>query len=347
VLVGDPQQLQAIEAGAAFRSMAERHGAVEITEVRQAEDWQRDATRQLATGRTGEALEAYHAAGLVVRSPTRETARDALIERWDADRQAHPEASRIILTHTNAECDELNAQARDRLRDRGTLGADVAVETTRGQRLFADQDRIMFLRNERELGVKNGTLATIERVDRTGMAVRLDDGRAVVFDHKDYADLNHGYAATVHKSQGATLDRVHVLATPGLDRHGAYVALSRHRDHVALHYGKTDFADRERLAERLSRDRSKDMARDYAGKDQDRKLSSLCLRPAQSRNASGGALPGCDSMCPALPNRWPRTNRHTATSPSQPWQQRSRSRPSPASSRRSSAMPVPRRRSTA
>ncbi len=59
VLVGDPQQLQAIEAGAAFRSMAERHGAVEITEVRrQAEEWQRDATRQLATGRTGEAIEA-------------------------------------------------------------------------------------------------------------------------------------------------------------------------------------------------------------------------------------------------------------------------------------------------
>jgi hypothetical protein len=282
VLVGDPQQLQAIEAGAAFRSMAERHGAVEITEVRrQAEEWQRDATRQLATGRTGEALEAYHAAGLVVESPTRETARDALIERWDADRQAHPEASRLILTHTNAECDELNAQARDRLRDHGTLGADVAVETTRGQRLFADQDRIMFLRNERELGVKNGMLATIERVDRTGMAVRLDDGRAVVFDHKDYADLNHGYAATVHKSQGATLDRVHVLATPGLDRHGAYVALSRHRDHVALHYGKTDFADRERLAERLSRDRSKDMARDYAGKDQDRK-AELALPPASA-----------------------------------------------------------------
>jgi len=272
VLVGDPQQLQAIEAGAAFRSMAERHGAVEITEVRrQAEEWQREATRQLATGRTGEAIEAYHAAGLVVASRTRESARDALIERWDADRQAHPEASRLVLTHTNAECDELNAQARDRLRDHGTLGTDVAVETTRGPRLFADQDRIMFLRNERELGVKNGMLGTIERVDRTGMAVRLDDGRAVAFDHKDYADLTHGYAATVHKAQGATLDRVHVLATPGLDRHGAYVALSRHRDHVELHYARTDFADRERLAARLSRDRSKDMARDYAGQEQERK----------------------------------------------------------------------------
>jgi Ti-type conjugative transfer relaxase TraA len=59
VLVGDPEQLQAIEAGAAFRSIAERHGAIEITDIRrQSEDWQREATRQLATGRTGEALEA-------------------------------------------------------------------------------------------------------------------------------------------------------------------------------------------------------------------------------------------------------------------------------------------------
>ena len=49
VLVGDLQQLQAIEAGAAFRSIHERHGGAEIGEVRrQREDWQRDATRDLA-----------------------------------------------------------------------------------------------------------------------------------------------------------------------------------------------------------------------------------------------------------------------------------------------------------
>src|SRR5690606_38850672 len=57
VLVGDPQQLQAIEAGAAFRAIHERHGGVEITEVRrQHKGWQQDATRHLATGRTGEAI---------------------------------------------------------------------------------------------------------------------------------------------------------------------------------------------------------------------------------------------------------------------------------------------------
>ncbi|NBC88527.1 MAG: Ti-type conjugative transfer relaxase TraA, partial [Alphaproteobacteria bacterium] len=57
VLVGDPQQLQSIEAGAAFRSLHDRHGGARIGEVRrQRQDWQRDATRDLATGRTNAAL---------------------------------------------------------------------------------------------------------------------------------------------------------------------------------------------------------------------------------------------------------------------------------------------------
>lgn len=264
VLVGDPEQLQAIEAGAAFRATAERHGGIEITEVRrQREDWQRVATRQLATGRTGEALHAYAQAGMVVESETRAAAREALIGRWDSNRISDPARSSIILSHTNEECDELNELARDRMTRDGTLASEFAVKTTRGERLFAAQDRIMFLRNERELGVKNGSLGTIEQVDRARMAVRLDDGRRVAFDFKDYADVTHGYAATIHKAQGLTVDRVHVLATSGLDRHAAYVALSRHRDEVHLHYGRDDFADGQRLARTLSRDRSKDSALDY------------------------------------------------------------------------------------
>jgi hypothetical protein len=61
-----------------------------------------------------------------------------------------------------------------------------------------------------------------------------------------------------------TVDRTHVLATPGLDAHGSYVALSRHRDGMDLHYGRDDFADENRLVRTLSRDRAKDMASDYA-----------------------------------------------------------------------------------
>ncbi|BBD03700.1 hypothetical protein YGS_C4P0044 (plasmid) [Sphingobium sp. YG1] len=120
VMVGDPEQLQAIEAGASFRALTERHGAAEITEIRrQLEDWQRDATKALATGRAGEAIHAYSAHGMVHAAETREQARAELIDTWDAQRRADPDKSRIILTHTNVEVRDLNLAARDRLRDAG------------------------------------------------------------------------------------------------------------------------------------------------------------------------------------------------------------------------------------
>jgi Ti-type conjugative transfer relaxase TraA len=268
VLVGDPQQLQSIEAGAAFRSIHERHGGAEVHEVRrQHEDWQRNATRDLATGRIGDAIHAYDAHDMVHEAQTREQARDDLIDRWDRNRQAAPDASRVILTHTNAEVRELNEAARDRMRAAGDLGEDVRVTVERGERSFAAGDRVMFLQNERGLGVKNGTLGTIEQVSTQSMSVRIDDGRDVSFDLKDYDRIDHGYAATIHKAQGMTVDRTHVLATPGMDAHGSYVALSRHRDGMDLHYGRDDFPSQDRLVRTLSRDRAKDMALDYERAD--------------------------------------------------------------------------------
>ncbi|MDR6708320.1 Ti-type conjugative transfer relaxase TraA [Novosphingobium sp. 1748] len=268
VLVGDPEQLQSIEAGAAFRSIHERHGGVEITEVRrQHEGWQRDATRHLATGRAGNAIHAYADRDMIHAAETREQARSELVERWDRARQAAPDKTRIILTHTNDEVRDINEVARGRMRDAGELGQDVHVRVERGDRQFATGDRVMFLRNERSMGVKNGTLGRIEQVSEGHMTVRTDDGRSVAFDVKDYRDLDHGYAATVHKAQGMTVNRTHVLATPGMDRHGAYVALSRHRDGVDLHYGRDDFSDQGKLTRSLSRDRAKDMASDYAKPD--------------------------------------------------------------------------------
>ena len=268
VLVGDPQQLQAIEAGAAFRSIHERHGGAEIGEVRrQREDWQRDATRDLAIGKTGNALEAYRSHGMVHEAQTREQARGDLIDRWDRDRQASPDRSRIILTHTNDEVRALNEAARERMRAAGDLGDEVRLTVERGARSFASGDRVMFLQNERGLGVKNGTLGTIEQVSAQSMTVQTDDGRSVQFDLKDYNRIDHGYAATIHKAQGMTVDRTHVLATPGMDAHGSYVALSRHRDGVDLHYGRDDFANQDRLVRTLSRDRAKDMASDYERAD--------------------------------------------------------------------------------
>ncbi len=265
VLVGDAEQLQAIEAGAAFRALTERHGAAEITEIRrQREDWERQATRELATGRTGAALDRYEAAGMVHAHATRAEAQAALVDGWDTARGVQPGQSQIILAHTRADVADLNQLARSRMRAAGDLGAEHVLQTERGERSFAPGDRLLFLRNERSLGVKNGTLGTVEDIKGSSVTVRLDGGdRRVAFDLKDYAHVDHGYASTIHKSQGVTVDRAHVLATGGLDRHATYVAASRHRDALAIHYAAEDFPDRRSLVRTLGRERAKDTTLDY------------------------------------------------------------------------------------
>ena len=275
VLVGDPEQLQAIEAGAAFRAVTERVGAVEITEVRrQREAWQQAATRELATGRTAAALVRYEAAGMVHAHATTAEARTQLVGEWNQGRQAAPAATRIMLAHRRVDVRALNEQARALRREAGELGVDRVLSTGGGERAFAEGDRVYFLKNERSLGVKNGTLGTVERIAGDGagasLVVRLDApggagrGRAVSFDLKDYAEIDHGYAATVHKSQGVTVDQAHVLATRGMDRHMAYVGLSRHREGVSLHWSREDMGSREGLDARLGRERLKDTSLDYA-----------------------------------------------------------------------------------
>jgi len=276
VLIGDPEQLQAIEAGAAFRALAERHTRVEITEVRrQREDWQREATKDLANGKVREALQSYEAHDQLHAAETREEAREALIEGWDKSRQANPDASRIILVHTNDERRSLNDLARERLKLAGELRDEISLKLEVGTRDMGLGERVMLLKNDRGLGVKNGMLGEITQLSSTHMSLHLDNGRDISFDLKDYAQIDYGYAATIHKAQGVTVDHTHVLATPGLDRHSAYVALSRHRDSVDLYYGQDDFDSLDRLTTTLSRDRAKDMVSDYVQETQTLKTKDL------------------------------------------------------------------------
>jgi len=281
VLVGDPEQLQAIEAGAPFRALLGQSGVAELNEVRrQTHAWQRDATRQLATGKTREALAAYEQAGSVVQVGSKEEARTRLIAGWAADTQANPTATRLILAYTREDVKALNELARERRLERGELGHSEVIQTERGEKPFAVGERIYFLRNERSLGVKNGSLATVEAVHRGVLQARLDGAEhRVTVDTRFYRDLDYGYAATVYKAQGTTVDRTFVLASSHYDRHSSYVALSRHRQEATVLFASEDFKSRgateslppaearERFFSVLSRARPKDLAHDYLEPD--------------------------------------------------------------------------------
>ena len=252
VLVGDHEQLQAIGAGAPFRAIAEQIGHAELSEIRrQRVDWQRDASVAFATHRTADGLAAYRDNGSIRLSETRDEARGEIVRDYLADAQERPEGTRVAMAHCRADVRAINDAIRSALQDshrlgRGEEGGEVSFQTNDGRRDFAAGDRIVFLENSRGLGVKNGMLGTVEHVEVGRIVAKLDGrgGDSVSIPTDSYQAIDHGYATTIHKNQGATVDRAFVMASGTMDRHLTYVAMTRHRDGAQLYAGMDEFADR-------------------------------------------------------------------------------------------------------
>ncbi|MEP2471046.1 MAG: Ti-type conjugative transfer relaxase TraA, partial [Paracoccaceae bacterium] len=136
----------------------------------------------------------------------------------------------------------LNQAIRTALRDEEQQAGDVLLQTETGKRAFGAEDRIVFMRNDKELGVKNGMLGTVAKAADGKISVTLDgeDEPTITFDPRSYRHFDHGYAVTIHKSQGATVDQAYVLGSRSMDKHLAYVALTRHREGVQLFVSSED-----------------------------------------------------------------------------------------------------------
>ncbi|MDN2583763.1 BID domain-containing protein [Aquibium sp. ELW1220] len=129
-------------------------------------------------------------------------------------------------------------------------------------------DQIVFLKNDSTLGVKNGMLAKVVEAAPGRTIAEVGEGEArrrIEIDQRTYRNLDHRYATTIHKSQGATVDGVRVLASLSLNRHLTYVAMTRHRENVTLYYGKRSFAFAGGLTKILSRRDAKETTLDYTG----------------------------------------------------------------------------------
>lgn len=265
VLVGDPEQLQPIEAGAAFRAIVDRIGYAELETIyRQREDWMRKASLDLARGYVEKALTAYDANAKITGTRLKAEAVEHLIADWN--REYDPDKTTLMLAHLRRDVSLLNTMAREKLVERGIVGQGHIFKTADGVRRFDAGDQIVFLKNEGSLGVKNGMIGHVVEAARNRVVVVIGEGdqrRQVTVEQRFYNNLDYGYATTIHKSQGATVDRVKVLASLSLDRHLTYVAMSRHREDLQLYYGTRSFSFNGGLAEVLSRRQAKETTLDY------------------------------------------------------------------------------------
>lgn len=100
------------------------------------------------------------------------------------------------------------------------------------------RDRVIQTRNNYQLGVFNGELGEVARVDKDELAVRYDGRVEVLYSREASFDLRLAYALTIHKSQGSEWPWIvvfcHSTHTFMLSRQLLYTALTRAKVGVVL-----------------------------------------------------------------------------------------------------------------
>ena len=245
VLVGDARQIQPVEIGGPFRAIEERVGRATLTSViRQEIDkndknplWKREAVEAFADGRAADALGAFRDRGFLKIADNREGAMRELMGAWrgvTGKGGTKSLSENLIFAGTRAEARDLNQMAQAARRESGELG--FRFVRVNGE-VIHEKDRILITKNDRALGVSNGDLGTVKRIELISqrMIVGLDGGREASVPYRDFQSMNLGYAITTHKGQGATVKNSFVLCGGTMaDREMSYVQASRARKETHL-----------------------------------------------------------------------------------------------------------------
>jgi hypothetical protein len=217
---------------------------------RQADPDERGALDQFRDGDVNDAIAWYATRGRIRAVPNRAEALQATVDAWADDTASGH--STALLAWRRANVVELNRLARDWMGATGRLtGPEL---TTPAGVVYQAGDRVVALAPDHDAGLVTSQRGTVQAVDTDAgsVVVGLDDGSHVTLagDQLGSDRLGHGYAATVHRAQGVTVERTHLYADGG-GRELAYVAMSRAR-HTSTAWVVAD--DVDQATEDLSRD---------------------------------------------------------------------------------------------
>ena len=256
IVAGDDRQLASIEAGGLFAALRGEHGAAELHRVRRVKDGdQQAAFNAMHRGDFREALGVFDRRGDIQIEEDIDQARAALVAAYMDDRRDAPEKSRFAFAQTNDDVDALNQGIQAARLAAGELGKGRTLKTASGAQQFHIGDRVVFSATARDQGQRKeglhngggGVLIEIEAIfwrDADRVTIELDarkgeKPRRVSFivgadaGKREFDALKLGYAGTIYKGQGKTLDRTFVLHTNG-GAANSYVALSRHRERTRI-----------------------------------------------------------------------------------------------------------------
>jgi ATP-dependent exoDNAse (exonuclease V) alpha subunit len=185
-------------------------------------------------GSPKEAIDAYSLHDRVFMAKSgEETRRQLVMDWWESQSRG---TGGVMIAARRSDVGDLNTRARELMTAAGRLDA-LSIEVA--GHCFATGDRVMTLKNNRGLGVINGTKGEVTHVDpqRHEVTLRAEDGRSVTLpsDYLEAGHLTHSYAITGHKAQGMTAEEAFVLGDETLYKEWAYVAMSRGRSSNRLY----------------------------------------------------------------------------------------------------------------
>ncbi len=264
VMLGDPKQMQSVEAGPVIELLRRAFGKTKVPElrssVRQKDAGEREITLMFRDGQTGEAIRRKDKNGTlrIVPGGYRE-AIEHVAKLWIERRGINQNRLDCVISvsaPTNAEAHDVSLAIRARRRAFGEVGPDrITVKATDGEGIrtydlaLAEGDRIRVFRriNAKFLDTKtvgnigrNGTVLEVVAVRDDGLLLRNPAGREGLVAWRTLRDerngrvqLAYGDALTTNTAQGTTVTE-HIHAIPSgsklVSAFGAYTSGSRHRE---------------------------------------------------------------------------------------------------------------------
>ncbi|MEN8237014.1 MAG: AAA family ATPase, partial [Pseudomonadota bacterium] len=280
LVIQDPNQIKAVGRGDVGRILIDQSDYAELTAIyRQRIEWQKQASQALNRHDIERGFQPYVDNGRVTLKDEIESAKWQVINSYIKDHQQDPKSSKLAMAYTNKDVADLNLGIRNQLKALGYLGRDFDIKG----KTFSVGDRVVFTRNDnwgtyvRERfvllrffkrpnhGVKNGTLGTITGYNPlSGTITVVDDNRRILaFNPASYDKLDYGYAITINKSEGDTVDRSYLLLSPLMDANSLLVGMTRHRYDIFVAAAKEHFADMQALVSKLGKGAYKKMVTDY------------------------------------------------------------------------------------
>jgi conjugative relaxase-like TrwC/TraI family protein len=231
-LVGDDHQLAPVGAGGLFRLLVEETGAATLSEVRRfSKPWEREASLRLRAG-DPTVIDVYERHGRVLGG-SREPTLDAALDAW---KRAHDDGdSAIVLAPDHATVDQLAQRARAM---RVAAGAVRPTGIIAGGQIIGVGDEVVTVSNDRRLvtttghWVRNGDRWTVTNHTPDGaITVASTSGHGSALLPADYSadNVRLGYALTIQKAQGVTVDRSILVGDDRLTAELVYVAMTRGR----------------------------------------------------------------------------------------------------------------------